>query len=158
MKLIFCIILSFLVLCSVYPVPLFFLSVLLSLCILAEIGSNFRDFLAILAFIVYIRGIIGVIGYFITFFPKKFERSGQTWCFFRLAYLAGLVTFAVLAFSDHFAGSSLSRIWYSEAPATFRGEAVLFLAPILLIVMVAVVVMSKPELKTVRRWVLGKNN
>lgn len=157
MKLVLCVILRFLVLCSVYPVPLFFLRVLLRLCILAEIGSNFRDFLAILAFIVYISGIIGVIGYFITFFPKKFESSGQTWCFFSLAYLSGMVIFRLWAFSSYFSGTSLSSIWYSEAPATFRGEAVLFLAPILLIVIVAVVVISKPELKTVRRWVLDKN-
>nr|YP_008757803.1 NADH dehydrogenase subunit 6 [Ostrea lurida]AGM48348.1 NADH dehydrogenase subunit 6 [Ostrea lurida] len=153
MKLIVCMILSFLVLCSIYPVPLFFLSVLLSLCMLAEIGANFSDFLAMLAFMVYISGIMGVIGYFITFFPKKFESAGQEWCFYSLAYMGGLIFFTLWAFSSYYPGSQLYSVWYSEAPATFSGEVVLFLAPILLIVMVAVVVMSKPELKTVRRWV-----
>nr|YP_004300312.1 NADH dehydrogenase subunit 6 [Ostrea denselamellosa]ADE18741.1 NADH dehydrogenase subunit 6 [Ostrea denselamellosa] len=153
MKLIVCAILSFLVLCSVYPVPLFFLSVLLSLCMLAEIGANFSDFLALLAFMVYISGIMGVIGYFITFFPKKFESSGQGWCSYSLGYMAGLLAFSLWAFSSYYSGASLASVWHSEAPATFSGEAVLFLAPILLLVMVAVVVMSKPELKTVRRWV-----
>lgn len=110
MKLIVCLILSFLVLCSVYPVPLFFLRVLLRICILAEIGANFRDFLAILAFMVYIRGIIGVIGYFITFFPKKFERAGQEWCFYSLAYMAGLMFFMLWSFSSNYSGSELSSV------------------------------------------------
>nr|YP_010826691.1 NADH dehydrogenase subunit 6 [Nanostrea pinnicola]UOU85772.1 NADH dehydrogenase subunit 6 [Nanostrea pinnicola] len=157
MKLIVCMILSFLVICSVYPVPLFFLSVLLSLCMLAEIGANFSDFLAMLAFMVYISGIMGVIGYFITFFPKKFETSGQEWCSYSLLYMISLIAFSLWAFSSYYPGSSIHSVWSSEASATFSGEAVLFLAPILLIVMVAVVVMSKPELKTVRRWVWSKS-
>nr|YP_010826704.1 NADH dehydrogenase subunit 6 [Planostrea pestigris]UOU85785.1 NADH dehydrogenase subunit 6 [Planostrea pestigris] len=153
MKLVTCMVLSFLVLCSVYPVPLFFLSVLLSLCMLAEIGANFSDFLAMLAFMVYVSGIMGVIGYFITFFPKKFESSGQEWCLYSLLYMVFLICFSLWVFSSNFSGFPIYSVWKSEAPATFSGEAVLFLAPILLIVMVAVVVMSKPELKTVRRWV-----
>lgn len=151
MKIIVCVILRYAVLCSVYPVPLFFARALVRICMLAEIGANFRDFLAMLAFMVYIRGIIGVIGYFITFFPKKFETPGEGFCHFRILYITSLIIFGLINLSRGYIGAPFSEIWNSEVPSTFIGEVVLFLAPILLIVMVAVVVISKPELKTVRR-------
>nr|YP_004934943.1 NADH dehydrogenase subunit 6 [Ostrea edulis]ADZ62099.1 NADH dehydrogenase subunit 6 [Ostrea edulis] len=152
-----CVILSYAVLCSVYPVPLFFASALVSICMLAEIGANFSDFLAMLAFMVYISGIMGVIGYFITFFPKKFETPGEGFCHFSILYMTSLIIFGLMNLSSGYMGAPFSEMWNSEVPSTFMGEVVLFLAPILLIVMVAVVVMSKPELKTVRRWDWNKS-
>lgn len=72
---------------SLFPARLFFLSLVIRLTVLWEIGAYFSDFLSLLSFMVYIRGITAVIGYFITFFPKTSEGRFFGPCIFRIAYV-----------------------------------------------------------------------
>lgn len=72
---------------SLFPARLFFLSLVIRLTVLWEIGAYFSDFLSLLSFMVYIRGITAVIGYFITFFPKTSEGRFFDPCIFRIAYV-----------------------------------------------------------------------
>lgn len=90
MKVVVFLALGMLVLGTLYASTLFFFGVFLRLAVLAEIGENCSDFLALLSFMVYVRGITAVIGYFVTFFPKKFEGRGQRYCLVRVSYITGL--------------------------------------------------------------------
>lgn len=90
MKIVVFVALGILVLGTLYASTLFFFGVFLRLAILVEVGENCRDFLSLLSFMVYVSGITAVIGYFVTFFPKKFEGRDQRYCLMRVSYLMGL--------------------------------------------------------------------
>lgn len=90
MKVVVFLALGMLVLGTLYASTLFFFGVFLRLAILAEVGENCSDFLSLLSFMVYVSGITAVIGYFVTFFPKKFEGRGQRYCLARVSYITGL--------------------------------------------------------------------
>nr|YP_006883213.1 NADH dehydrogenase subunit 6 [Crassostrea sp. DB1]AEX37754.1 NADH dehydrogenase subunit 6 [Crassostrea sp. DB1] len=153
MKLIVCFTFGLLLINSLFPVSIFFYGLVLSLCVLAEIGLNLSDFLSLLAFMVYISGITAVIGYFVTFFPKKLEGRFFHGCIYSWMYmiLVTMGSFAFLPVTDF--GLSLNIMWDTtmNSMSSF-GFVVQFLAPVLLIVMVAVIFMSKPEEMTLRRW------
>lgn len=153
MKLIVCFTFGLLIINSLFPVSIFFYGMIIRLCVLAEIGFNLRDFLSLLAFMVYIRGITAVIGYFITFFPKKLEGRFFHGCIYRWLYI---IAVTIASYSQMIMlnfGLPLNLVWDRTITSiSFFGSVVQFLAPILLIVMVAVVFMSKPEEITLRRW------
>lgn len=153
MKLIVCFTFGLLIINSLFPVSIFFYRMILRLCVLAEIGLNLRDFLSLLAFIVYIRGITAVIGYFVTFFPKKLEGRFFHGCVYRWIYIISVTIVSYSQASISYFGLPLNIMWRSTISSmSFFGFVVQFLAPILLIVIVAVVFMSKPEEMTLRRW------
>ncbi|YP_009162814.1 NADH dehydrogenase subunit 6 (mitochondrion) [Saccostrea cucullata] len=142
-----------LVLGTLYASTLFFFGVFLSLAILVEVGENCSDFLSLLSFMVYVSGITAVIGYFVTFFPKKFEGRDQSYCLMSVSYLIGLSAYIAWTMSSYsYSGPDLFNPWYSSGMLSAHGQVISFLAPVLLVVMVAVVVMSKPERNTLRRW------
>nr|AKC99414.1 NADH dehydrogenase subunit 6 [Saccostrea mordax] len=142
-----------LVLGTLYPAPLFFFGVFFSLVILGEVGENCSDFLSLLSFMVYVSGITAVIGYFVTFFPKKLEGRGQGFCLVSLSYIIGLGAYIFYSMTAQICCSNdLVESWESAGMLSAHGEVISFLAPILLVVMVAVVIMSKPELNALRRW------
>nr|YP_003541106.1 NADH dehydrogenase subunit 6 [Crassostrea iredalei]ACO40222.1 NADH dehydrogenase subunit 6 [Crassostrea iredalei] len=153
MKLIMCFTFGLLLINSLFPVSVFFYGLVLSLCVLAEIGLNLSDFLSLLAFMVYISGITAVIGYFVTFFPKKLEGRFFHGCIYSWMYMISVTvgSFAFLPVTDF--GMPLNIMWDTtmNSMSSF-GYVVQFLAPVLLIVMVAVIFMSKPEEMTLRRW------
>nr|YP_010826678.1 NADH dehydrogenase subunit 6 [Crassostrea talonata]ANC95456.1 NADH dehydrogenase subunit 6 [Crassostrea talonata]ANC95468.1 NADH dehydrogenase subunit 6 [Crassostrea talonata]UOU85759.1 NADH dehydrogenase subunit 6 [Crassostrea talonata] len=153
MKLIVSFTFGLLVINSLFPVSIFFYSLVLSLCVLGEVGLNFSDVLAFLSFMVYISGITAVIGYFVTFFPKKLEGRPFHGCVYSWAYMLALVFFNVtqLGALDYGFELSLCRD-YAFNSMSFYGFVVQFLAPLLFIIMVAVISMSKPEEMTLRRW------
>nr|YP_009160547.1 NADH dehydrogenase subunit 6 [Crassostrea gasar]AKQ78439.1 NADH dehydrogenase subunit 6 [Crassostrea gasar] len=138
---------------SLYPVSLFFFSVAISIGVLWEVGAYFSDFLSLLSFMVYISGITAVIGYFITFFPKKMGGSFLSPCVYSVAFMSLSSMWVVSTFSTSLLSVAvMSASMDSIFSMSFYGLVVLFLAPILFIVMVAVVMMSKPERMTLRRW------
>nr|ANK36673.1 NADH dehydrogenase subunit 6 [Saccostrea cucullata]ANK36685.1 NADH dehydrogenase subunit 6 [Saccostrea cucullata] len=142
-----------LVLGTLYASTLFFFGVFLSLAILAEVGENCSDFLSLLSFMVYVSGITAVIGYFVTFFPKKFEGRGQSYCLASVSYITGLSIYIFWSMSAYgYSGPDLFSPWDSSGMLSAHGQVISFLAPVLLVIMVAVVVMSKPERNTLRRW------
>nr|UBR43052.1 NADH dehydrogenase subunit 6 [Magallana bilineata] len=153
MKLIMCFTFGLLLIDSLFPVSVFFYGLVLSLCVLAEIGLNLSDFLSLLAFMVYISGITAVIGYFVTFFPKKLEGRFFHGCIYSWMYMISVTvgSFVFLPVTDF--GMPLNIMWDTtmNSMSSF-GYVVQFLAPVLLIVMVAVIFMSKPEEMTLRRW------
>nr|ACO40211.1 NADH dehydrogenase subunit 6 [Crassostrea sikamea] len=153
MKLIVCFTFGLLVINSLFPVSIFFYSTILSLCVLAEIAFSLSDFLSLLAFMVYISGITAVIGYFVTFFPKKLEGRFFQGCVYSWAYIVVVMVLSYSQMIMSYYGLPLNIMWDSAMGSmSFFGSSVQFLAPLLLIVMVAVIYMSKPEEMSLRRW------
>nr|YP_002860242.1 NADH dehydrogenase subunit 6 [Crassostrea ariakensis]ACD35466.1 NADH dehydrogenase subunit 6 [Crassostrea ariakensis]AIM52314.1 NADH dehydrogenase subunit 6 [Crassostrea ariakensis]AIM52327.1 NADH dehydrogenase subunit 6 [Crassostrea ariakensis]AIM52340.1 NADH dehydrogenase subunit 6 [Crassostrea ariakensis]AIM52353.1 NADH dehydrogenase subunit 6 [Crassostrea ariakensis] len=153
MKMFLCFTFGLLIINSLLPVSIFFYGMVLSLCVLAEIGFSLSDFISLLAFMVYISGITAVIGYFVTFFPKKLEGGFFQGCRYSWMYMIFITCASYLQGATNYFGLSLSMMWSGSVSAmSFFGLIVQLLAPLLLIVMVAVVFMSKPEEMTLRRW------
>nr|AWE09676.1 NADH dehydrogenase subunit 6 [Crassostrea belcheri] len=153
MKLIVCFTFGLLIINSLFPVSIFFYGMVLSLCVLAEIGFNFSDFLSLLAFMVYISGITAVIGYFVTFFPKKLEGRFFHGCMYSWMYVIFITVVSITQMPLIDFGLPLNIVWeHSMSSMTLYGSVAQLLAPILLIAMVAVIFMSKPEEMTLRRW------
>lgn len=148
-----CFTFGLLVINSLFPVSIFFYRTIIRLCVLAEVAFNLRDFLSLLAFIVYIRGITAVIGYFVTFFPKKLEGRFFKGCPYRWAYIIVVTVLSYTQILKSYYGLSLD-IFHDSAigSISFYGSSVQVLAPLLLVVIVAVIFISKPEEMSLRRW------
>nr|ACO40199.1 NADH dehydrogenase subunit 6 [Crassostrea angulata] len=153
MKLMVCFTFGLLVINSLFPVSIFFYSTIISLCVLAEVAFNLSDFLSLLAFMVYISGITAVIGYFVTFFPKKLEGRFFKGCSYSWTYIIVVTVLSYTQMLKSYYGLSLDIFHDSTMGSmSFFGSSVQFLAPLLLVVMVAVIFMSKPEEMSLRRW------